>query len=87
MLPRCSLCLDQHNAINVHQALSIDRSIYPPTFVLAWSIGVEEHCILYEYVEQRHGWESEQKRLKKELDKHGKQAAKVCDGFPSITVK
>ncbi len=40
-------------------------------------VGVEEHCAEYQYVEQRHGWEAEQKRLNKEQDKHGKQAAKV----------
>ena len=39
--------------------------------------GVEEHCTEYLYVEQRQGWEAEQRRLKKELEKHSKQAAKV----------
>lgn len=40
-------------------------------------VGVEEHCTEYLYVEQRQGWEAEQRRLKKELEKHSKQAAKV----------
>ena len=39
--------------------------------------GVEEHCKEYQYVEQRQGWEAEQRRLKKELEKHSKQATKV----------
>lgn len=39
--------------------------------------GVEEHCEEYRYVEQRQGWEAEQRRLKKELEKHNKQATKV----------
>ena len=39
--------------------------------------GVEEHCKEYRYVEQRQGWEAEQRRLKKELEKHNKQATKV----------
>ena len=39
--------------------------------------GVEQHCTEYQYVEQRQGWEAEQRRLKKELEKHSKQATKV----------
>ena len=39
--------------------------------------GVEEHCKEYLYVEQRQGWEAEQRRLKKELEKHSQQATKV----------
>ena len=38
---------------------------------------MEEHCKEYQYVEQRQGWEAEQRRLKKELEKHSKQATKV----------
>ena len=46
--------------------------------------GVQEQCTAYEYVEQRQGWQAEQKHLNKELDKHAKQAAKVqcnCNVF------
>lgn len=43
---------------------------------LCW-IGVEDQCQEYEYVEQRQGWEAEQRRLQKELDRHSKQATKV----------
>ncbi|KAL0021618.1 hypothetical protein WJX79_009112 [Trebouxia sp. C0005] len=43
--------------------------------------GVEEHCTAYQYVEQRQGWDAEQRRLKKELDKHDKQAAKASRGL------
>ena len=38
---------------------------------------MEEHCKEYQYVEQRQGWDAEQRRLKKELEKHSKQATKV----------
>lgn len=43
--------------------------------------GVEEHCTDYQYVEQRQGWDAEQRRLKQELEKHGKQAAKASKGL------
>ena len=43
--------------------------------------GVEELCTEYQYVEQRQGWAAEERRISKELDKHGKQAAKVS--FPA----
>ena len=43
--------------------------------------GVEQHCTEYQYVEQRQGWEAEQRRLKKELEKHSKQATKVWACF------
>ncbi|KAL0039732.1 hypothetical protein WJX77_006357 [Trebouxia sp. C0004] len=43
--------------------------------------GVEEHCTDYQYVEQRQGWDAEQRRLKKELEKHDKQAAKASRGL------
>ncbi|KAL3143605.1 hypothetical protein ABBQ38_002402 [Trebouxia sp. C0009 RCD-2024] len=46
---------------------------------LCWA-GVEEHCKEYQYVEQRQGWEAEQRRLQKELDKHSKQATKASKG-------
>jgi len=42
---------------------------------------VEEHCTDYQYVEQRQGWDAEQRRLKKELDMHDKQAAKVAPAW------
>ena len=45
--------------------------------------GVEEHCTDYQYVEQRQGWDVEQRRLKKELEKHDKQAAKVAPAWQS----
>lgn len=46
--------------------------------------GVEEHCTDYQYVEQRQGWDAEQRRLKKELEKHDKQAAKVAPAWQSL---
>ena len=52
-----------------------------PTTSCDGGAGVEEHCKEYQYVEQRQGWEAEQRRLKKELEKHTKHATKVRPAF------
>ena len=73
--------MPQH-PITWYQALG-PRLEYICTFVTVVTgcclhAGVAEHCTDYQYVEQRQGWDAEQRRLKKELEKHDKQAAKVA---------